>query len=166
MKEIYDLIENELKKIEDELFNKYNIRLIKQKEIQYGINFDVFVNNENFKTIAMYYKPKKKAFTFTSNVVPDDIKSKIEETFDKRDYIEIVEKKDSSKEIYLISRIDYYYEILKKYRYEEFDFIDLAKAINEYFTFKKVKMDVLKYNFEFDVLEKFYSEIEGENGGY
>jgi len=63
----------------------------------------------------------------------------------------------------ILKHVSHYYEILRPYRDCEFDFIDLARAINSAFellTHRNIDVEATRYDFE--ALEELYSKLREE----
>ena len=151
-------IRKEIIKITDELKSTYGIEITEVKEIDYAIQYIAKYSSNKRATLNVYFNKKKK-LKFISQQMDKDTLKVIEDLFDRRDSKRIdihksEEKiarnslnnifKDSKNKDY--SKVTYLYNILKKYKNDNFDFIDLLEAVREYTQYDNIDKD-LRYDF-------------------
>lgn len=157
LEEYHKIIREEVNKIKETLKINYGIELEENKEIDYGIKYSCKNKSENNEgTITIYYRPKKSSFTFTpqGNSISTETLHIIEDTFQMRNSLNDF---DGQKDSYTI--LKQYYEALKKYENEEFDFIDFAEELSKNCKDESVKNVILENRYNFSILEKIYLEI-------
>ena len=159
MAEIFNLIIGEIDKIRGFLETNYNIIIQETKRIDYAIVYCAETQNENV-VFNLYYSPKKNKFT----IVPkqnssEEIINIIKSVFDKRDFLENQEKKDEER----YKELRQYFNILKPYENDEFDFIEFAEKIADKVEDKNIKDAILENRYNFKILENEYVKLTNKN---
>lgn len=157
LEEYHKIIREEVNKITEILKTSYGIELEENKEIDYGIKYFCKNKNEsNEGIIIIYYRPKNNSFTFSpqGKSISTESLHIIEDTFQMRNSLK---GSEVQKDDHII--LKKYYEALKKYENEEFDFIDFAEELSKSYEDESIKNMLLENRYNFSILEKKYLKI-------
>lgn len=147
------IIREEFSKVHDFLRENYLIIIEELCEIDYAINYNVKRAQEKGE-LLLYYGKKGFKFVKKKGSLNIETLNIIKQVFENREGL----IKNSTEEHRDLRKLQYLYDVLKRYRNYNLDFMDLLLEIKN-LTNNKDLPDNLRY--DFNALENLIKEIDG-----
>lgn len=143
-------------KVIPDLEKNLNLQISLLKEIDYGIKYEVTDKTDNRSGTIRVSGNKKYQYNITpERKLKEGVIDQIRKRFEERNSSNMTNQYEQEK----FTNMKFIYESLKPYEREEFDFSPLADEMIKNFEDLEIKKEILKYEYNFQTLEKYYKKI-------